>query len=150
MKLEQQRPLPVSQAQAWAALNDTEVLKACIPGCEALTQVDDQQYELLLVAAVGPVKARFKGRLALTDLQPPASYRLDFEGSGGMAGHGKGSAQVRLEPTGTDTCTLHYVATAQVGGKIAQIGSRLVDMAAQRMAREFFTAFDAALAGGAA
>jgi uncharacterized protein len=145
MQLTSQQTLPVSQLRAWAALNDTDMLQASIPGCESLTQTGDNEYEVLLTASVGPVKAKFKGKLKLSELLPPESYKIAFEGQGGAAGHGKGSASVRLEPTGDDTTTLHYTATAQVGGKIAQIGSRLIDMTAQKMAGEFFSNFEAAL-----
>lgn len=145
MQLSSRQALPVSQEVAWNALNDAEILQASIPGCEALNPLGDDGYEVVVLAAVGPVKARFKGRLALSDLQPPSSYRLAFEGQGGAAGHGKGSAEVRLEPNGSNETVLHYTATASVGGKIAQIGQRLVDAAAQRMASEFFSSFDAQL-----
>lgn len=146
MQLTGQETLHVAQAQAWAALNDTEMLKAAISGCEALTPVAENEYEVLLSVAIGPVKAKFKGKLKLSDLQPPTSYQLAFEGSGGAAGHGKGTAQVRLETLGPAQTLLHYTVVASVGGKIAQIGSRLVDMAAQKMAGDFFAAFNAALA----
>ncbi|MDT9002389.1 carbon monoxide dehydrogenase subunit G [Paucibacter sp. APW11] len=148
MNLSGQELLPVSQAQAWAALNDTEMLKAAITGCESLTPVPEQEhaYELLIAVSIGPVKAKFKGRLKLSELNPPESYQLAFEGQGGAAGHGKGSAQVRLEPKGPASTLLHYEVQASVGGKIAQIGSRLVDMAAQKMAGDFFAAFNAGLA----
>lgn len=145
MQLTGQETLPVAQAQAWAALNDTEMLKAAIAGCESLTPVGEHEYEVLMAVAIGPVKAKFKGKLKLSDLQPPSSYQLAFEGQGGAAGHGKGQAQVRLETLGPDSCLLHYSVVASVGGKIAQIGSRLVDMAAQKMATDFFAAFKAAL-----
>ena len=145
MQLTSQQELPASQAQAWEALNDTEVLKTCIPGCESITPTGENQFEVLVTAAVGPVKAKFKGKLHLQDMNPPESYTIQFDGQGGAAGFGKGSAQVRLEPTGPASCTLHYTANASVGGKIAQIGSRLVDMAAQKMAGEFFTNFTAVL-----
>ncbi len=145
MQIANQQNLSVSQQRAWDALNNIEVLQQAIPGCESLTETAPQHYEVLILAAVGPVKARFKGKLKLSDLQPPASYRIDFEGQGGAAGHGKGSAVVRLEPTSDSTCVLHYDATATVGGKIAQIGQRLVDMAAQKMAGEFFQNFNAQL-----
>ena len=145
MQLTSQQTLPISQLRAWAALNDTDMLQASIPGCESLTKTGDNEYEVLLTASVGPVKAKFKGKLKLSELQPPESYKIAFEGQGGAAGHGKGSAAVRLEPTGDDTTTLHYSANAQVGGKIAQIGSRLIDMTAQKMAGEFFSKFEAAL-----
>lgn len=142
MELTSQQTLPVSQAIAWEALNNTAVLQAAIPGCEALTATGENQYEVLLTAAVGPVKAKFKGKLKLDELEPPQAYTIHFEGQGGAAGHGKGSAKVRLEPVGEHETVLHYSATAQVGGKIAQIGSRLIDMAAQKMAGEFFATFN--------
>lgn len=145
MQLTSQQALPVSQQQAWEALNDITMLQAAIPGCESITPAGDNEYELALMAAIGPVKARFKGRLKLADLQPPESYKLQFEGQGGAAGFGKGSATVRLEPNGPRETMLHYSADAQVGGKIAQVGSRLVDMAAQKMAAEFFESFTAVL-----
>lgn len=142
MQLNSQQALPVSQALAWAALNDTEMLKASIPGCESLVSTAENEYEVRLTAAVGPVKAKFKGKLKLSDLQPPASYAIHFEGQGGAAGHGKGSASVRLETVSANETMLYYNANAQVGGKIAQIGSRLIDMAAQKMAGEFFASFE--------
>ncbi len=100
---------------------------------------------MLITAAIGPVKARFKGKLQLENLQPPTSYTLRFDGQGGAAGHGKGHAEIRLESTGPNQTVLHYSAHATVGGKIAQIGSRLVDMAAQKMATEFFETFNTKL-----
>jgi len=145
MNLTGQESLPVTQAQAWEALNNTEMLKASITGCESLTPVGEHEYEALVAVAIGPVKAKFKGKLKLSDLQPPSSYQLAFEGSGGAAGHGKGTAQVRLEAQGPAQTLLHYEVQASVGGKIAQIGSRLVDMAAQKMAGDFFAAFNSAL-----
>ena len=145
MQISNQQPLSVSQQHAWDALNNIDVLQKAIPGCESLVETAAQQYEVHILAAVGPVKAKFKGKLKLSDLQPPTSYRIDFEGQGGAAGHGKGSASVRLEPTSDNSCVLHYDATATVGGKIAQIGQRLVDMAAQKMAGEFFQNFNAQL-----
>lgn len=145
MDLTNQQALPVSQQIAWDALNDTAMLQAAIPGCESITPTEANQYDLAIMAAVGPVKARFKGKLRLQDLQPPTSYTIQFEGQGGAAGHGKGHATVRLEPNGPNETVLHYTAHATVGGKIAQIGSRLVDMAAQKMATEFFENFTQAL-----
>ncbi|MFT3817010.1 MAG: carbon monoxide dehydrogenase subunit G [Rubrivivax sp.] len=142
MQLTHQQTLPVSQAQAWEALNDMSLLQQAIPGCESITATGEHQYEALVTAAVGPVKARFKGKLRLEDLNPPTSYKLVFEGQGGAAGHGKGSADIRLEAVGPRETVLHYTAQASVGGKLAQIGSRLVDMAAQKMATEFFESFN--------
>jgi carbon monoxide dehydrogenase subunit G len=145
MELTSQQALPVSQALAWEALNDTAMLQAAIPGCESITTVGEHQYEVMVTAAIGPVKAKFKGKLRLSDLVPPTSYTIQFEGQGGAAGHAKGNAKVSLSPTGPHETLLHYAAQAQVGGKIAQVGSRLVDMAAQKMAGEFFAKFNQAL-----
>ena len=145
MELTSQQTLPVAQAQAWEALNDIAMLKECIPGCDGITATGEHQYEVLITAAIGPVKAKFKGKLQLENLQPPNSYTLRFEGQGGAAGHGKGSAEIRLESTGPRSTLLHYTAKASVGGKIAQLGSRLVDMAAQKMATDFFTTFNTKL-----
>jgi hypothetical protein len=141
MQLTSTQPLPVGQALAWAALNDTELLKSAIPGCESITATGDNEYEVHITAAVGPVKARFKGRMRLADVVPPQSYTLHFEGQGGAAGHGKGQAAIRLEPKGEHETLLHYEAQASVGGRLAQVGSRLVDMAAQKMAADFFATF---------
>ncbi len=145
MQLSSQQTLPVGQQAAWEALNDTGLLQASIPGCDSLTATGDNQYEVLITAAVGPVKAKFKGKLRLEQLNPPTSYVMFFEGQGGSAGHGKGSAEVRLEAAGPDQTVLHYTANASVGGKIAQIGSRVVDMAANKMAKDFFETFNAKL-----
>jgi uncharacterized protein len=145
MQLTNQQTLPVTLGQAWEALNDVTLLQSAIPGCEGITPTGEHQYEVLVTAAIGPVKAKFKGKLQLENLQPPTSYTLRFEGQGGAAGHGKGHADIRLEATGANITVLHYTAHATVGGKIAQIGSRLVDMAAQKMATEFFETFNARL-----
>jgi uncharacterized protein len=145
MQLTNQQTLPVGQAQAWAALNDIALLQAAIPGCDAITATGENQYEALVTAAIGPVKAKFRGKLQLENLLPPHSYTLRFEGQGGAAGHGKGHADIRLEAAGAAQTVLHYTAHASVGGKIAQVGSRLVDMAAQKMATEFFESFTAAV-----
>jgi len=144
MQLSNQQLLPVTQAQAWEALNDTEMLKAAVPGCDSMVETEPGHYDVGMTAAIGPVKAKFKGKMKVTDSDPPNAYTLNFEGQGGAAGHGKGTATVRLEPQGHQTM-LHYTATASVGGKIAQVGSRLVDMAAQKMASEFFGNFTKAL-----
>ena len=145
MQLTHQQTLPVSQAQAWEALNDIILLQSAIPGCESLRPSGENQFDVLITAAIGPVKAKFKGKLQLENLQPPTSYTLRFEGQGGAAGHGKGKAEIRLESMGPRETVLHYTAQAAVGGKIAQIGSRLVDMAAQKMATDFFERFNAQL-----
>ena len=144
MQLSSEQLLPVSQRLAWEALNDTGMLTAAIPGCESITPSeggDAESFDLVMVAAIGPVKAKFKGKLNVSDLQPPNAYTLRFEGSGGAAGFGKGSASVRLEVVGDNETKLFYDANAQVGGKIAQVGSRLVDMAARKIANNFFSNF---------
>jgi uncharacterized protein len=149
MELTESHSLPVPQHEAWDALNDSAILKACIPGCESIEADGENAWSVALMAAVGPVKARFKGRMELSDVEAPNRYTINFEGQGGAAGFGKGSAQVTLESAGADTTTLRYTATAQVGGKLAQIGSRLVDGAARKIAAEFFKRFGAQLGGGA-
>lgn len=149
MELTETHTLPVPQARAWEALNDTAILKACIPGCDSIEADGENAYAVGMTAAVGPVKARFKGRMELTDIDAPHTYTIVFEGQGGAAGFSKGSAKVNLEPgESADTTKLSYSANAQVGGKLAQIGSRLVDGAARKIAAEFFKRFGAQLQGG--
>src|SRR5882724_2063081 len=148
MEMTGEQLIPVPQAEVWRGLNDPEVLKACIAGCESIEKVSDNEYKVSIVAAVGPVKAKFAGKLTLSDLQPPNSYSLSFEGSGGAAGFGKGGAHVSLKPEGAAT-RLAYTAKASVGGKLAQVGSRLIDGVAKKMADDFFTAFNEKLAGPA-
>ncbi|WP_250466264.1 carbon monoxide dehydrogenase subunit G [Caballeronia sp. GAFFF2] len=148
MELSETHVLPVPQARAWEALNDTEILKLCIPGCDSIDAEGENAYAVAMTAAVGPVKARFKGRMELTNIDAPKTYTIVFEGQGGAAGFSKGSATVNLEPGETaDTTRLTYSANAQVGGKLAQIGSRLVDGAARKIAGEFFKRFSAQLQG---
>jgi len=149
MKMTGQRLLPVPRQQAWDALNDPEMLKACIPGCDSIVQTDPSTFEVLMAARIGPVAARFKGRLTQSDVVEPESYTLAFDGQGGVAGFGKGTAAVRLTPVEGGTM-LDYEADAQVGGKIAQIGSRLVDAAAAKIADEFFASFESKLTEQAA
>lgn len=141
MEMTGEQLVPASQADTWTALNDPEVLKACVPGCESIDRVSDTEYAVLMTARIGPVAAKFKGKLTLSDLKPPESYSIAFEGQGGAAGFGKGGAQVRLSPDGHGT-RLSYQVKANVGGKLAQIGSRLVDAAARKLANDFFTAFN--------
>lgn len=133
--------IPLEQARVWAALNSPEVLKASIPGCESLEGTLDE-YRIVMLATVGPVRARFNGKLKVTDIKPLEAYTLVFEGSGGVAGFGKGRAEVTLSSVAEGT-RLTYAAQAQVGGKIAQVGSRLIDGVASRMATEFFQRFKA-------
>ena len=141
MDLQGERRIPASVEKTWTALNDPETLKACIAGCETLEQTGDNEYLAVLGLKIGPVNAKFKGKLQLTDIVPMTSYRINFEGQGGVAGFGKGHAQVRLSPDGEATL-LNYDAQAQVGGKIAQIGSRLVASAAAKVSDGFFKAFE--------
>ena len=139
MKAEQLVPAPLQVV--WDALNDPEMLKACVPGCEAITPAGDNVFDVLMVARVGPVAAKFKGKLTLSDVHPPSAYSLTFEGQGGAAGFAKGSASVRLTPEFGKT-RLAYDVKASVGGKLAQIGSRLVDAAAKKVADDFFKTFN--------
>jgi uncharacterized protein len=148
MEMTGEQLIAVPQADVWRALNDPEILKACIPGCEAIDKTSENEYRVAMTAAVGPVKAKFSGKLVLSDLQPPSSYSLSFEGSGGAAGFGKGGAHVSLKPEGSGT-RLSYTAKASVGGKLAQVGSRLIDGVAKKMADDFFTAFNRKVAGPA-
>ena len=141
MELTGQQLIPASLQRTWEALNDPQTLKACIAGCESIEETAPNEYAIAMTAKVGPVSARFKGRLVLSDIQPPTSYKIQFEGQGGMAGFGKGNASVQLSPQGQST-SLEYRANAQVGGKIAQIGSRLVDASARKIADDFFSAFN--------
>lgn len=145
MEMTGEQLILLPQQNVWEALNDPAILKACIPGCETIDRVSDTEYKVVMTAAVGPVKAKFNGKLRLADLNPPNSYALSFEGSGGAAGFGKGGAKVSLTPEGSHT-RLSYTAQATVGGKLAQIGSRLIDGVARKMADEFFTRFNARLA----
>jgi carbon monoxide dehydrogenase subunit G len=145
MQLNNEQTLPVSQAIAWASLNDMSLIQQAIPGCEGIVEVGENSYEVVVVAAIGPVKAKFKGKLQISDIVAPTSYKLAFEGQGGAAGHGKGTADVTLTAQGDNETLLSYSVHATVGGKIAQIGSRLVDMAAGKMAKDFFETFNAVL-----
>ena len=149
MELQGERLIPASVDTTWAALNDPDVLKACIAGCESLERTGDDALTAVVALKVGPVSARFKGNLKMTNVQPPNGYTINFDGQGGVAGFGKGSADVALTPEGTQT-RLKYNARAQVGGKMAQVGSRLIDAAAGKITEDFFKAFEAHLQAGAA
>jgi carbon monoxide dehydrogenase subunit G len=137
--------LPVPKQIAWEALNDPEILKASIMGCDMLDRTSDTEFVAGVTAAIGPVKAKFKAKLTLSDVDPPNAYTIKFDGQGGAAGFGKGEAGVKLTAEGNST-RLDYTAKANVGGKLAQIGSRLVDAASKKMADDFFTKFNAELA----
>jgi carbon monoxide dehydrogenase subunit G len=133
--------IPAPRERVWAALNDPETLKASMPGCESLERVSDQEFAATVAAKVGPVRAKFKGQVTLTDLNPPESYKIVGEGKGGAAGFAKGGANVRLVEESAEMTVLSYTAKADVGGKLAQLGSRLIDATAKKMADEFFDNF---------
>ena len=146
MEMKGSRVVPADVATTWRALNDPEVLRECTPGCESIDRVSDTEYRVLMTARVGPVSAKFSGRLTLADIAAPRSYTLKFEGQGGAAGFANGSAKVELSPVEGGT-RIDYAVNAQVGGKLAQIGSRLIDGAAAKVADDFFARF-VARAGG--
>lgn len=145
MQLSHQRRFALPQQQVWAGLNDTALLQAAIPGCDSLTAAGEHRYEARMSAAVGPLKAHFSGTLQLQRLQPPESYDLHFQAQGSTGGSAQGVAHVRLEAVGEHETLLHYSASAELEGKVAQIGSRLVGLAARHIADEFFSNFTEAL-----
>jgi carbon monoxide dehydrogenase subunit G len=137
--------IPAPRQRVWEGLNDPQILKECIPGCQTIEKVSDTEFTAKVLAQVGPVKANFAGKVTLSDLDPPQSYTIAGEGTGGVAGFAKGSAKVNLADDSGVT-TLNYAVQAHVGGKLAQIGSRLIDSVARKMAETFFTRFVAAVA----
>jgi carbon monoxide dehydrogenase subunit G len=148
MEMSGENRIPASREKVWAALNDPEVLKASIPGCQSLEKTSDTEMTATVQAKVGPVKATFNGHVTLSNIDPPNGYTITGEGKGGVAGFAKGGADVKLAPDGDGTL-LSYKVNAQVGGKLAQIGGRLIDATAKQMADQFFTAFAANVAGPA-
>jgi hypothetical protein len=136
-----EQKIPAPQQDTWQALNDPDVLRDCVPGAESITRIGDNEYQVHMTARVGPVSAKFRGRLTLFDIKAPESYSLAFEGQGGAAGFAKGAAEVKLESVNARETRLSYNVKANVGGKLAQIGSRLVDAAAKKVADEFFQNF---------
>ena len=148
MQMQGERSINASRAEVWLALNAPEVLKACIPGCDELEKTSDTSFEATVTQKVGPVKARFKGVVELSDIVEAESYTITGEGKGGAAGFAKGGAKVRLSDDGEGTL-LVYEAEAKVGGKLAQLGSRLIDGFAKKMADDFFTRFQEAVEGPA-
>ena len=146
MEMQGEQLILLPQAATWAALNDPAVLKDCIPGCESVERVADNEYEVVLTAKVGPVSAKFKGKMTVTDADPPNAYTLAFEGQGGVAGFAKGSATVALTPEAKNT-RLAYTAKASIGGKLAQVGARLIDGVAKKLAEQFFTTFNERASG---
>jgi len=141
--------LPAPREMVWRALNDPEILKQSIPGCEEIQKLSDTEMTARIAAKVGPVSARFSGKVTLSDLDPPNGYTISGEGQGGVAGFAKGGAQVSLKDDSGGTM-LAYKVQVQVGGKLAQIGSRLIDATARKMADEFFTRFAGAVSAAAA
>ena len=141
MQMNDSQRIPASREQVWAALNDPAVLKQCIPGCQSLDVTAPNEMTATVVFKVGPVKATFSGRVTLSDLDPPNSYRISGEGSGGIAGFAKGGATVKLSEESPDVTILLYEVDAQIGGKLAQLGGRLIDSTAKKLAGEFFASF---------
>jgi hypothetical protein len=149
MEMHASRTIAADRMTVWAALNDPEVLKACIPGCEELTGSPEEGFAATVTQKIGPVKATFRGEVTLSDVVPGEGYTISGEGKGGVAGFAKGGAQVRLSDAEGGGTELHYDVEAKVGGKIAQLGSRLVDSFATRMADQFFERFQAHVEGPA-
>lgn len=141
MKMTDEKELPVSQQIAWDSLNDIDLIKKCIPGCEAITPKGDGSYDIAITASVGPVRAKFKGQMSMKDILAPETYTLEIGVQGGAVGYGRGDIKVLLRAITSETTMLSYSASATVGGKLAQVGARLIDLAAQKMAADFFSAF---------
>jgi uncharacterized protein len=146
MQMKDSQRILAPREKVWAALNDPEVLRQCIPGCQNLEMMSPTEMTATVVIKVGPVKATFGGKVTLSDLDPPTGYRIVGEGSGGVAGFAKGGAVVSLEDAGAGETILHYEANSQIGGKLAQLGARLIDSTAKKLAGEFFTKFGAVVA----
>lgn len=146
MEMNGSERIAASKEAVWAALNDPAILQQCIPGCQKLEKNSDNEMTATVTLKVGPVKASFNGKVTLSDIDAPNSYRINGEGTGGVAGFAKGGANVRLEQD-ADVTVLHYDVDAQVGGKIAQLGSRLIDSTAKKLAGEFFTKFGSVVTG---
>ena len=144
MTMSGQYELAVPPQTVWEKLNDPATLKACIPGCEQFDKLSDTEFQAVSTTKIGPVKAKFKGKVTLSDLDPPNGYKISGQGDGGVAGFAKGGATVKLEPKDGGTL-LSYTVEAQIGGKLAQLGQRLINGAAKKMADEFFKKFAAAV-----
>lgn len=148
MEMTGEQLVPLPHEETWRALNDTQVLKECVPGCEALEKISDTQYQLTMTSRIGPVSARFKGLMTLENVDAPRGYTMVFEGQGGVAGFAKGQAVVSLVAEGEAT-RLSYSVKAMVGGKLAQLGARLIDGVARKLANDFFKSFNARASKGA-
>ncbi len=144
MELRGEQLIDLPREAVWQALNDPAILKQCIPGCDSFESSGENMYRVIMTAAVGPIKAKFTGKLSLSDIKPPSSYALSFDGSGGAAGFGKGNAGVELTATPNGT-QLSYTVNAHVSGRLAQVGARLIDSVAKKMADEFFSRFKSVL-----
>ncbi|WP_424830230.1 CoxG family protein [Ruegeria sp.] len=149
MELSDTVAIPATREIVWQALNNVDVLRQCIPGCQELTQDSPSEMAAKVTLKVGPVKAKFEGEVTLSEINAPESYVLSGAGKGGVAGFAKGSAIVRLEESSPNETVLHYDARADVGGKIAQLGSRLLDSTAKKLAKKFFEDFSAVVAKSA-
>ncbi len=147
MEMSGEYTIPAPREKVWEALNDPEVLKQCIDGCQSLEQTSDTEFQAKVTAKVGPVKATFNGKVNLSDIDPPNGYTISGEGQGGVAGFAKGGAEVRLSGEGNET-VLNYEANAEVGGKLASVGSRLVLGVAKKTADDFFSKFSDIVGGG--
>lgn len=150
MQMNDSQRIPASKEKVWAALNDPEILKQCIPGCQSLEMSSPTEMTATVVLKVGPVKATFGGNVTLSDLDPPNSYRIQGEGSGGIAGFAKGGATVTLVSESADVTILTYAVDAQIGGKLAQLGGRLIDATSRKLAAQFFASFGEAVGNTAA
>jgi carbon monoxide dehydrogenase subunit G len=147
MKITGERTISAPQSAVWRALNDPEILQKSIPGCESFEKTGPNTFKATVVSKIGPIQAKFSGNVTLSDLDPPKGYRISGEGTGGATGGAKGEARVRLNAIATDQTHLTYEGDAQVSGKIAQLGSRLIESTANMMAGQFFSRFEQAVAG---
>ncbi|BDG72518.1 CoxG family protein [Roseomonas fluvialis] len=145
MDMSGERRIPAARTRVWEALNDPEMLRAAIPGCESVTRTADDAFEAKLALKIGPMAAKFGAKVKLENVNPPASYTISGEGNGGAMGFAKGGADVSLEELGPEETLLRYTVKAQVGGKMAQLGARLIDSTAKQMSDQFFDRFAAAL-----
>jgi carbon monoxide dehydrogenase subunit G len=150
MNMEGQEQIQAPVGKVWQALNDPDVLKDCIPGCENLEKKSDTEFAATVSLKIGPIKARFQGAVELKNLNPPHSYTIEGEGKGGIAGFAKGGADVALTPDGAEATVLKYTVKADVGGKIAQLGSRLIDSTSKKLAGQFFENFNKKVSDGQA
>ena len=142
MEIEGEERIAAPVETVWKALNDPDVLKDCIPGCESLEKTSDTEFAATVSLKIGPIKAKFNGAVELTNLNPPHSYTISGEGKGGVAGFAKGGADVSLKEDGADATILSYKASADVGGKMAQLGGRLIQSTSKKLAGQFFSDFN--------